>query len=80
MITAPLKPRMTPNSPGRTSISRFRCFSMRSVVNSFPLMWGFAPERRIATYTGVYFTFNQSAYSRRSQAWETIATLPCSRS
>jgi MFS family permease len=36
---------------------------MGVVVNSFPLMWGFAPERRIATYTGVYFTFNQSAYS-----------------
>ncbi|MFW5728110.1 MAG: MFS transporter [bacterium] len=36
---------------------------MGVVVNSFPLMWGFAPERRIATYTGVYFTFNQTAYS-----------------
>ncbi|NBC28993.1 MAG: MFS transporter [Spirochaetes bacterium] len=36
---------------------------MGVVVNSFPLMWGFAPERRIATYTGVYFTFNQGAYS-----------------
>jgi MFS family permease len=36
---------------------------MGVVVNSFPLMWGFAPERRIATYTGVYFAFNQAAYA-----------------
>lgn len=35
---------------------------MGVIVNSFPLLWGLAPEDKTGMYTGVYYTFNQSAY------------------
>jgi Na+/melibiose symporter-like transporter len=33
------------------------------IVNSFPIIWGLAPKGKIGTYTGIYYTFNQFAYS-----------------
>jgi MFS-type transporter involved in bile tolerance (Atg22 family) len=36
---------------------------MGVIVNSFPMLWSLAPESRVATYTGLYYTFNQAAYS-----------------
>lgn len=33
------------------------------IVNSFPIVWSLAPEGKVGTYTGVYYTFNQFAYS-----------------
>lgn len=33
------------------------------IVNSFPIIWSLAPEGKVGTYTGVYYAFNQFAYS-----------------
>ncbi len=33
------------------------------IVNSFPLVWSLAPKGEVGTYTGVYYTFNQFAYT-----------------
>lgn len=36
---------------------------MGFIVNSFPIIWAFAPEEEIGIYTGIYYTFNQLAYA-----------------
>lgn len=33
------------------------------IVNSFPIIWSLAPEGRVGAYTGIYYTFNQLAYT-----------------
>jgi Na+/melibiose symporter-like transporter len=33
------------------------------IVNSFPIVWNLAPEGRVGAFTGIYYTFNQLAYS-----------------
>ncbi len=33
------------------------------IVNSFPIVWNLAPKGRVGTYTGIYYTFNQLAYT-----------------
>lgn len=33
------------------------------IVNSFPIIWKLAPEGKIGSYTGVYYAFNQFAYT-----------------
>lgn len=36
---------------------------MGFITNSFSILWALAPEGETGTYTGIYYTFNQSAYS-----------------
>lgn len=36
---------------------------MGFIVNSFPILWQLAPEGDVGIYTGIYYTFNQSAYA-----------------
>ncbi|MHA1258577.1 MAG: MFS transporter [Candidatus Heimdallarchaeaceae archaeon] len=36
-------------------------FWMSLIVNTFPVVWKLAPEKEIGTFTGFYYTFNQSA-------------------
>ncbi len=36
---------------------------MGFIVNSFPILWELAPEGDVGIYTGIYYTFNQSAYA-----------------
>jgi len=36
---------------------------MGFIVNSFPILWELAPEGDLGIYTGIYYTFNQSAYA-----------------
>jgi MFS family permease len=36
---------------------------MGFIVNSFPILWALAPEGDLGIYTGIYYTFNQSAYA-----------------
>ena len=36
---------------------------MGFIVNSFPILWDLAPEGKVGIYTGIYYTFNQTAYS-----------------
>ena len=36
---------------------------MGFIVNSFPILWDLAPEGKQGIYTGIYYTFNQAAYS-----------------
>jgi MFS family permease len=36
-------------------------FWMGVIVNTFPILWRMCPENEVATYTGIYYTFNQSA-------------------
>lgn len=36
---------------------------MGFIVNSFPILWDLAPEGKKGIYTGIYYTFNQSAYT-----------------
>ena len=36
---------------------------MGFIVNSFPILWSLAPEAQVGIYTGVYYTFNQLAYT-----------------
>jgi len=36
---------------------------MGFIVNSFPILWSLAPEAKTGIYTGVYYTFNQLAYT-----------------
>ncbi len=33
------------------------------IVNSFPIVWNLAPEGRVGAYTGIYYFFNQLAYT-----------------
>jgi MFS family permease len=33
------------------------------IVNSFPIIWALAPKGKIGAYTGIYYTFNQFAYT-----------------
>jgi len=36
---------------------------MGFIVNSFPILWSLAPKGKVGIYTGIYYTFNQAAYS-----------------
>jgi MFS family permease len=36
---------------------------MGFIVNSFPILWDLAPEGKQGIYTGIYYTFNQAAYT-----------------
>jgi MFS family permease len=36
---------------------------MGFIVNSFSILWALAPEGEGGTYTGIYYTFNQAAYT-----------------
>jgi maltose/moltooligosaccharide transporter len=36
---------------------------MGFIVNSFPILWDLAPEGKTGIYTGIYYSFNQTAYS-----------------
>lgn len=36
---------------------------MGFIVNSFPILWDLAPEGNKGIYTGIYYTFNQAAYT-----------------
>lgn len=36
---------------------------MGFIVNSFPILWVLAPKGKTGIYTGIYYTFNQSAYT-----------------
>jgi MFS family permease len=36
---------------------------MGFIVNSFPILWSLAPKEKTGIYTGIYYTFNQAAYS-----------------
>jgi len=36
---------------------------MGFIVNSFPILWALAPKGKTGIYTGIYYTFNQSAYT-----------------
>jgi maltose/moltooligosaccharide transporter len=36
---------------------------MGFIVNSFPILWSLAPEGKVGLYTGIYYTFNQLAYT-----------------
>ncbi|HUT80765.1 MAG TPA: MFS transporter [Candidatus Bathyarchaeia archaeon] len=36
-------------------------FWMGIIVNTFPMIWRLCPETKISTFTGIYYTFNQSA-------------------
>lgn len=36
---------------------------MGFIVNSFPILWDLAPEGKVGIYTGIYYTFNQTAYT-----------------
>jgi MFS family permease len=38
-------------------------FWMMVIVNTFPIVWSLAPPCQIVSYTGVYYTFNQLAYT-----------------
>ncbi len=38
-------------------------FWMMVIVNTFPIVWSLAPPGQIGSYTGVYYTFNQLAYT-----------------
>ena len=38
-------------------------FWMMVIVNTFPIIWSLAPTGQIGSYTGVYYTFNQLAYT-----------------
>ncbi len=33
------------------------------IVNSFPIVWALSPKGKTGTYTGIYYTFNQFAYT-----------------
>lgn len=36
---------------------------MGFIVNSFPILWSLAPKGKTGIYTGIYYTFNQAAYT-----------------
>ena len=36
---------------------------MGFIVNSFSILWALAPKGKVGIYTGIYYTFNQSAYA-----------------
>lgn len=36
---------------------------MGFIVNSFQILWDLAPEGKVGIYTGIYYTFNQTAYT-----------------
>ncbi|MBN1330349.1 MAG: MFS transporter [Candidatus Heimdallarchaeota archaeon] len=36
-------------------------FWMGVIVNTFPIIWRLCPENKVSTFTGIYYTFNQSA-------------------
>jgi MFS-type transporter involved in bile tolerance (Atg22 family) len=36
---------------------------MGFIVNSFPILWALSPKGKTGIYTGIYYTFNQSAYT-----------------
>ncbi|MHA1670843.1 MAG: MFS transporter [Promethearchaeota archaeon] len=36
---------------------------MGFIVNSFPILWSLAPKGKVGIYTGIYYTFNQTAYT-----------------
>lgn len=36
---------------------------MGFIVNSFPILWSLAPKGNLGIYTGIYYTFNQAAYT-----------------
>jgi hypothetical protein len=36
---------------------------MGFIVNSFPILWDLAPEGKVGIYTGIYYKFNQTAYT-----------------
>lgn len=36
---------------------------MGFIVNSFPILWALAPKEKTGIYTGIYYTFNQAAYT-----------------
>ncbi|NHJ85986.1 MAG: MFS transporter [Asgard group archaeon] len=36
-------------------------FWMGVIVNTFPIVWRLCPENKVSTFTGIYYTFNQSA-------------------
>jgi Na+/melibiose symporter-like transporter len=36
---------------------------MGVIVQSFPVMWALAPEGKVGSYMGIYYTFNQTGYS-----------------
>ncbi|MBN2155333.1 MAG: MFS transporter [Candidatus Lokiarchaeota archaeon] len=38
-------------------------FWMGVIVNTFPVVWALAPEGQVGSYTGIYYTFNQLAYT-----------------
>jgi maltose/moltooligosaccharide transporter len=38
-------------------------FWMMVIVNTFPVIWALAPPSQVGVYTGVYYTFNQLAYT-----------------
>lgn len=38
-------------------------FWMMVIVNTFPVVWSLAPKGQVGSYTGIYYTFNQLAYT-----------------
>ncbi|NHJ47481.1 MAG: SLC45 family MFS transporter [Asgard group archaeon] len=36
-------------------------FWMGVIVNTFPILWRLCPENEVSTFTGIYYTFNQTA-------------------
>ncbi|MHA1195695.1 MAG: MFS transporter [Promethearchaeota archaeon] len=36
---------------------------MGFIVNGFSILWALAPEGKVGIYTGIYYTFNQTAYT-----------------
>ncbi|MHA1112728.1 MAG: MFS transporter, partial [Promethearchaeota archaeon] len=38
-------------------------FWMMVIVNTFPIIWTLAPPEQVGQYTGIYYTFNQLAYT-----------------
>jgi maltose/moltooligosaccharide transporter len=36
---------------------------MGFIVNSFPVIWALSPEGKVGSYSGIYYTFNQLAYT-----------------
>ena len=38
-------------------------FWMMVIVNTFPIIWSLAPPGGVGQYTGIYYTFNQLAYT-----------------
>lgn len=48
---------------------------MGFIVNSFPILWALAPKEKTGIYTGIYYTFNQLAYTLAPVLFGGILTI-----